>query len=448
VAERGADDVVAAARAVLDRNRRGEWTCPSVVLYPHQWLWDSCFTAIGIARYDPERAAGELRALFRGQWANGMLPHMLFAPGSRDIGSRRVWQSHRHADAPRDVATSCITQPPMVAIAAERVAHALGPDARAAFVADVLPRIVAHHQWCYRERDLDASGLITLIHPWECGLDSTPPWMDALCEMRLPLWLRAAERVHLSRLLRSLRYDTRLLPASERASDDEGLRMLALAVHTKHYDFELRRIPRDDRVVLHEDLAFNSLLVVANAALARMADEHARVLPDGLVASTARTRVALETLWDDASGTYCSRDAVSARLVRSPTIATFLPLWAGTPDDGRVARLLASLQTAHGSWPAFPVPSVPLDAAAYQETRYWKGPTWVNTNWAIVQGLRAQGADALADELRARTLAMVHDHGFAEYFSARTGEPHGARDFSWTAALTIDLAMGGAADAA
>src|SRR5881396_1651024 len=39
------------ARNVLERNRRGSWTCPSSRLYPHQWLWDSCFIAIGLARY-------------------------------------------------------------------------------------------------------------------------------------------------------------------------------------------------------------------------------------------------------------------------------------------------------------------------------------------------------------------------------------------------------------
>ena len=115
---------------MLDRNRCGDATCPSLKLYPHQWLWDSCFTAIGIARFDPHRAAGELRALLRGQWANGMVPHMIFAAGTHDIGSRRIWQSHRHADAPRDVATTCITQPPIIAVAVERVAHALPDDDR------------------------------------------------------------------------------------------------------------------------------------------------------------------------------------------------------------------------------------------------------------------------------------------------------------------------------
>ena len=53
-------DLARRALGVLDANRRGAWTCPSTDLYPHQWLWDSCFVAIGLARHDPARAADEL----------------------------------------------------------------------------------------------------------------------------------------------------------------------------------------------------------------------------------------------------------------------------------------------------------------------------------------------------------------------------------------------------
>ncbi len=34
---------------------------------------------------------------------------------------------------------------------------------------------------------------------------------------------------------------------------------------------------------------------------------------------------------------------------------------------------------------------------------------------------------------------MVHTGGAAEYFDPNTGEPLGAHNFSWTAALTLDL---------
>ena len=210
--------VASFSRLIVTGVNAGDYTCPSVRLYPHQWLWDSCFTAIGIARFDAPRAADELRALFRGQWDNGMLPHMIFADGSRDVGSRRVWKSRTRAGAPRDVATTGITQPPLAAIAVEHVARLLPDDERTRFLSELAPKLLAYHRWLFRERRLGDSPLITLIHPWECGLDSTPPWMHALAAMRMPWWLRVAERLRLAPLLRSLRYDTRQLPASERAS--------------------------------------------------------------------------------------------------------------------------------------------------------------------------------------------------------------------------------------
>jgi glycogen debranching enzyme len=101
--------------------------------------------------------------------------------------------------------------------------------------------------------------------------------------------------------------------------------------------------------------------------------------------------------------------------------------------------LLALLQDPARFWPFAPVPSVPLDAPEFDPTRYWKGPTWVNTSWAVLQGLRAHGRADLADDLRARTIDLVARAGPCEYFSPIDGEGLGAEDFSWTAALTLDL---------
>jgi hypothetical protein len=430
-------DLARRAQDVLARNRRGGWTCPSVPLYPHQWLWDSCFVAIGIATYDPARAGSELRALFRGQWSNGMLPHMNFAPDVRDVGSKRIWQSKRHPEAPRDVDTSCITQPPIAAIAVNRVGRALDDDARRELYAELYPKLVEHHRWLYRERDPERRGLVTLIHPWECGLDTTPPWMRALRRAPAPWWVRIALRLRLARVARWFRRDTKYLPHEERASDGDGLRMLAVAQDARHHGFEMRRMPPES--VMIEDLAFNSFLVVANRELGGIAAELGEVIDPELQQSFRSTESALEELWDEESGQYYSRDTVLRELLTIPTIATFLPLWAGVVPPARQARLLALLEDGSGFWPRFPVPSVPTDDRHFDDDRYWKGPTWVNTNWAVIQGLREVGADDVAAELRERTLDLVEQSGFAEYFSALTGAGYGADEFSWTAALVLDL---------
>jgi Glycosyl hydrolase family 63 C-terminal domain len=423
---------------VLDRNRRGAWTCPSAQLYPHQWLWDSCFIAIGLAHDDPHRAAGELESLFRGQWANGMLPHMVFADDVEDIGSERIWQSSEQPLAPEDVATSCITQPPLPSVAAERVARALPSAEQTTFLSRIFPGLVAYHEWLYRERDPEHRGLVTLIHPWECGLDTTPPWMDALARMPTPWWARAATRLHLAYLVRWFRRDTKYVPPAQRPTDDEGLRMLVLAELGKRHGFELRRMP-SDRAVLIEDLGFNSFLAAANRSLAHIADTIEEPLPAELTACFTRTKAAFDQLWDDDAGQYFSRDATTGELLRVATVATFLPLFAGVVAPPRAGRVLALLRQPSGYWPSFPVPTVPTDDPSFREEAYWKGPTWVNMNWCVVQALEAYGDGATAEQLVDRTLALVDAGGFFEYFSPLTGRGYGAREFSWTAGLTLDL---------
>ena len=74
------DRLAADARAVLDANWLGASTLPSRTLYPHQWNWDSAFIAMGRSWYDEPRAQQELRSLFRAQWADGRVPHIVFNP--------------------------------------------------------------------------------------------------------------------------------------------------------------------------------------------------------------------------------------------------------------------------------------------------------------------------------------------------------------------------------
>lgn len=441
VADDARAELARRARDVLERNRRGAWTCPSHEFYPHQWLWDSCFVAIGLARYDPQRASEELRALFRGQWVNGMLPHMIFADGTHDAGSRRIWQSKTHPDAPRDVETSCITQPPLASVAAARVAEGLAHAERRVFLEELAPKLVAYHQWLYRERDPRRRGLVTLIHPWECGLDTTPPWMRELRRMAQPWWLRVALRWRLARGARLFRRDTRYLPAGERASDNDGLRMLVLVQRAKRHGFALERMPPGESVLI-EDLAFNAFLALANRALAGIAGAIGQPLDPELMDRFRATEAALDELWDETTGRYCSRNAQTDALIKMPTIATFLPLTAKVPSEARAARLIAMLREPSGFWPRYPVPSVPTDAPQFDADRYWKGPTWVNTNWAVIAGLREYGEHDLARELQRRTLDLVERAGFSEYFSPLTGEGYGADDFSWTAALALDLLEG------
>ena len=57
----------------------------------------------------------------------------------------------------------------------------------------------------------------------------------------------------------------------------------------------------------------------------------------------------------------------------------------------------------------------------------------------IVEALDELGEHDRADDLRQRSLELVEGAGCHEYFSPLTGRGYGAPDFSWTAALVLEL---------
>jgi glycogen debranching enzyme len=60
-------------------------------------------------------------------------------------------------------------------------------------------------------------------------------------------------------------------------------------------------------------------------------------------------------------------------------------------------------------------------------------------NWFIMEGLKRYGYDDLAGRIRQDTLRLIEASGFREYYDARDGSGCGSTDFSWSAALTIEM---------
>jgi hypothetical protein len=113
------------AKRVLKNNWMGHSTKPSPKLYPHQWSWDSCFISIGYAHYEQERAMEELRTVFAAQWKNGMVPHIVFNSAYWNstyyFPGPDWWQSYKMPNAPINVNTSGLCNPPVHSTAVLRV---------------------------------------------------------------------------------------------------------------------------------------------------------------------------------------------------------------------------------------------------------------------------------------------------------------------------------------
>jgi hypothetical protein len=365
-----------------------------------------------------------------------MLPNIIFA--NEGYGSHiNLWRSWVNPFAPSDVSTSGITQPPMLAEAVLKIGQSLKIAERRSWYKEMLPALIRYHEWLYADRDPHHEGLIVLLHPYESGLDNSPHWISELHKHSMPGWIDLIERLRLDNVVNLFRRDTKHVPPGQRMSNIEALAYWA-AIH------RLRRKAYNSEALISrslfavEDLAFNCIFLRANDCLKEIAKTAGKDLPPSLLDGMQRTKKAFSQLFDESSGMYFSRSFVSHALIEDPAIASLLPLYSGAISKNRAQELVDQLKQT-GFAATWPVPSVPWDDPYFDALKYWQGPTWVNTNWLIIDGLSRYGFYAEAKALRDRTVEMVAGHGFYEYFNPLNGRGAGAPNFSWTAALTIDL---------
>lgn len=425
-------------REVLAKNWRDKFTIPAGDLYPHQWLWDSCFISIGLSTYDLAKAQLELRSLLRGQWANGMLPHMIFSTRGLHKGDANIWQSWRNANAPDNVATTGMTQPPMLAEAVIKIGEKLKITERRSWYQDMYPALLAYHKWIYAERDPHHEGLALLIHPWECGLDNSPPWISQLHRHSRPWWITLVEKTKLDKLVLLFRRDTQHVPPGQRLNNIDALLYYSVLQRLKRKNWDIDAILSRSHFTV-EDLSFNCILIRANTHLETIARTIGHKIPEDLKNNMLKSEQALDELWDGYYKEYFSRNSITNKPIKESSIATLMPLYSGAITKERAQTLVEMLQDKNMFKSKFPVASVPLKSSWYRELGYWQGPTWVNTNWLIIDGLQRYGYIEEAKKIKQSTLKLIEEHGCYEYFSAKSGEPAGAKDFSWTAALVLDF---------
>lgn len=413
-------DVTLAARAVLAANDRGGYTVPTDRLYPFQWNWDSAFVAMGFATFDVDRALRELERLLEGQWADGMIPHIVFHaladsyfPGPEPRGTRH------------EPPTSGITQPPVFGMALRfiqaRAGWAFAPRIEA------LARAAARcHAWWEAARDPERSGLVAVLHPWETGSDNSPAWDAALA--RVPTEISTPLR----------RRDTGHVDAAMRPRDDDYRRYIHLMETYRAAGWEPR--------AMWEAAPFRVADVQASAMLCRAAEDLAAVfdaLGDKAAASAQRAlagRLAagLQGTWRGAQARFLSRDLVSGVYIMARTQAGFVPLLALALAPAERAAIVGELSRRCAGC-VVGLPTVPPGEPSFEARRYRRGPVWAVIDWLIAEGLRRNGCGEAADALIGPLLAAIAREGFCEYFDPLTGDGLGGGRFSWTAAAWLVL---------
>jgi len=429
-------DYIGKAKQILASNWTGKSTKPAPSLYPHQWNWDSGFIALGKSHYNTAQAILEIETLFEAQWANGMLPQIVFDP--KELGhyfpEPDFWQTERSPHAPRNKLTSGITMPPVHAIAVEEIyQNARQPRRILPFLKRIYPKLIALHQYLYRERDSEKKGLVYIRHPWESGIDNSPTWDIPLKRIKidkasLPDYTR-----------RDLEHVT---DASMRPSDPDYDRYIYLVDFFRRCDYDEDCIRKSCDFLIQDPL-FNSILCRANESLARIA-EAIDESPELPLSWAEKTSAAIrKKLWHEEHGIFDACDLITGELIEIDTAAGFLPLFAGAATREQAQTVYERLNSAsfcslhQGN--CFTIPNYDTQKEDYDRHNYWRGPVWININWMLAHGLKRYGYTLKADSMRKDLLQLPIRFGFHEYFDSFDGTGYGSDNFSWTAALFIDL---------
>ncbi|MBR9706336.1 glycoside hydrolase [Candidatus Pacearchaeota archaeon] len=425
------------AKSILEKNWRGSNTVPSPYLYPHQWNWDSGFIAIGYSHFNQGRAQKEILSLFEGQWKNGMLPHIIFRSNGSYFPNPEFWQTNLSKDSPK-IKTSGITQPPVHAIAALYIyKNAKNKGKALSFLKDLYPRIKAFHKYLLTERDPENSGLVTVFHPWESGFDNSVRWDNAL------------KRVKVMDLPGYRRVDNKKVSSEQRPTKESYDKYVYLIEIMKKHNYNIKKIYPLIPFKL-KDIVFSSILYVANKSLIEIAEligeNHEEI--DGWINKTKDNYFQYFCAGDEEYRLAYDYDVIIKKNVIKRTVASLIPIYTGLLSRDEAEGIFSYMKHSHfckeNCTHKHPVvTSMSVDEAEFNPLNYWRGPIWININWMLYKGLINYNFDEEAETLRKAVLELVSEHGFYEYYNPLTGEGLGTDNFSWTAAMVIDLIKGG-----
>ena len=376
----GAAEVRTACRRVLEAAwvPDGGYCVPHPRVYPHLWLWDSCFHSLGwMAQGDP-RCVQELASVFSAQTESGFVPHM------------RYLDQPRYPCGPRREASS-LTQPPVYGLVLERL-HAAGWELPAELVASALAGV--RYLWAHRRTDDD---LLAIFHPWESGADDSPRW-DAW--VGTSEWSRARFSAVDRYLLRATRFD----------SEDVACGSSAFA-----------SCPA----------GFNSIAAHTAACLARLTgDQTTAEIARGLSAAVDRS------LWNEDEGLWDDLAKVGPSGSQAfPTLDGVLGALV-TEDEGRAMRALDQVLDPDRFGARYGARYVPPSHPSYDPDAYWRGPAWPQMNYLVWLAAHRWNRLEVALAVQSASWRAAESSSLAEYWNPETGAGRGAAPQTWATVVT------------
>ena len=413
-------ETVEIAKEVLKNNRRSGYTLPTNnKLYPAQWNWDSAFIALGYSYFDIDYAIKELETLLMGQWDDGMIPHILFHDNDESY-----FPNHKTWECGNKIPSSGITQPPIIATIVKKIVDQNKLDqGQLKRMETIIKKLKKYLDWFYNYRDTNKIGLVSIIHPWESGLDNSPIWDSPLDKVKIE---------------ENLKYERRDLSVSK--SENRPLKKdydayITLLNQFKKDKYNPSKIVNESMFNVI-DIGFNSIVIRATKDLIELGKRFNLNFSD-LENKITLSEESLIKFYKEEEQGFFSYDFKNHNLIKVDAISNYFILFADLGNKEINNKIISKLKKYNSQREYFFTTVNPKDKT-FEETRYWRGPVWINSNWIIYQGLINKDKN-FSELLKNKTLELLENKKFHEYYNFKNGDCLGANNFSWSAALYLDL---------
>ena len=416
-----ADSINLAKKTLID-NRRAGFTLPTNnKLYPAQWNWDSAFIALGYSYFNLDFAITELETLLSGQWSDGMIPHILFHEADETY-----FPNHKTWECGENIPSSGITQPPIICTVIKKIVEQNKlKDKEKERIKNIIVKLKKYLDWFYKYRDPNNLGLASIIHPWESGLDNSPIWDSSL------------DKIIIEKNLTYQRRDLNVSKSSDRPLKKDYDCYITLLNQFKKNNYNPNTLIKLSMFNVI-DIGFNSILIKATKDLMDVSRKF------NLDFSDLNTKISLAEeniikFYNENEQLFYSYDFKNHNLIKIDAISNYFILFADLKNDKINTEVVNKLKKYNLEKDLIFTTVNPNDVS-FEEKRYWRGPVWINSNWIIYEGLKKKDKK-FAYFLKNKTLKLLEDKKFYEYYNYKNSECLGANNFSWSAALYLDLKL-------
>ena len=186
------------------------------------------------------------------------------------------------------------------------------------------------------------------------------------------------------------------------------------------------------------DVGFNSIFLRANKDLVKLLKMF-DLKSNEIESYISRSEKKIVKLYNKKNNSFFNLDLKNKKKITIPSITNYFILFADLKDKKLNNNIIKNLKK-HSNKEKYFFSSIKSNHRKFEEKRYWRGPVWINCNWIIYQGLKNKDIK-FANRVKKKTINLVKQKGFNEYFSCKTGKGFGATNFSWTASLFLDLIL-------